>query len=126
MSAPPPPSSRPARPSVVDALLLEKLERAFMQLAGSRGLLDAAELQRALGFRSVYLARRVLHALDSNGDGLISRDEFLVGVRALVAGSASRFASTTTMTTEGSTSRSSYRACRPPRSATCSRTPSRE
>ena len=57
-----------------------------MQLAGSRGLLDAAELQRALGFRSVYLARRVLHALDSNGDGLISRDEFLVGVRALVAG----------------------------------------
>ena len=49
--------------------------------------IDANDLQRALGFRSEYLARRVLDAFDTDGDGTISRGEFLDGVRALMFGS---------------------------------------
>ena len=87
MSAPPPRSSRSSRPSLVDAQLLGRLERAFAQMAGPSTLIDAAGLQRALGFRSEYLARRVLLAMDKDGDGVIRRDDFLAGVRALMYGS---------------------------------------
>ena len=71
-----------------DLHLLQRLERAFATHAGGDAAIDAAELQRALGLRSGYLARRVLALLDANGDGVVRRDEFLEGVRRLVFGSA--------------------------------------
>jgi predicted ferric reductase/Ca2+-binding EF-hand superfamily protein len=69
-----------------DARLLAALEAAFTRHAGGDDRIDAADLQRALGLRSEYLARRVLARFDANGDGVISRAEFLTGVRALIAG----------------------------------------
>jgi NADPH oxidase 5 len=64
------------------------LERAFARLAGDDAVIDVHELQKALGLRAEYLARRVLAAFDVDGDGVIRRDEFLEGVRRLVLGSA--------------------------------------
>jgi NADPH oxidase 5 len=49
-------------------------------------VIDAKELQTALGLRSEYLATRVLVGLDRNRDGVISHDEFIAGVRKLVFG----------------------------------------
>src|SRR6185312_8635219 len=69
-----------------DTKLLATLERAFAKHAGGDARIDRAELQRALGLRSEYLAGRVLAAFDRDGDGTIDRDEFLAGVRALVQG----------------------------------------
>jgi NAD(P)H-flavin reductase/Ca2+-binding EF-hand superfamily protein len=74
------------RISSVDARLLETLERAFEKHAGADGVIDLKELQKALGLRSEYLARRVLASLDQNADGVISRDEFMGGVKRLVFG----------------------------------------
>ena len=65
-----------SRPSLVDELWLETLERSFSQHAEGDEHIDVAELQTALGLRSEYLARRVLLRFDRDGDGLISRDEF--------------------------------------------------
>ncbi len=76
-----------ARPSGSDARLLSALERAFAKHAGADGVIDVAELKRALGLRSEYLARRVLTAFDLDGDGVIRKDEFLEGVRKLCLGS---------------------------------------
>ncbi|HEY8072722.1 MAG TPA: EF-hand domain-containing protein [Labilithrix sp.] len=73
-------------PSHVDAELVATLERAFAHHAGVDAKIDVADLQRALDLRSEYLARRVLAAFDSNGDGVVSREEFLEGVRQLVVG----------------------------------------
>jgi ferredoxin-NADP reductase/Ca2+-binding EF-hand superfamily protein len=70
----------------IDAELVATLDRAFVAHAGGDGRIDAGDLQRALGLRSEYLARRVLAAFDANRDGFVGRDEFLAGVRALVAG----------------------------------------
>lgn len=75
-----------SRPSLPDAQLLAKLERAFARLAGADACIDAAELKAALGLRSDYLAKRVLARFDRDGDGMIRRDEFLEGVRRLVFG----------------------------------------
>jgi predicted ferric reductase/Ca2+-binding EF-hand superfamily protein len=82
-------SAFPSEPriSAIDRELLVTLERAFEQHAGSDALIDAADLQRALGLRSEYLARRVLAAFDSDASGKIDRKEFLRAVRALVFGS---------------------------------------
>ncbi|MGH7297992.1 MAG: EF-hand domain-containing protein [Polyangiaceae bacterium] len=66
--------------------LLEVLDRAFSHLAGADAVIDVQALQRALGLRSEYLARRVLAGFDTDGDGVIRRDEFLEGVRRLVLG----------------------------------------
>ncbi len=74
------------RPPKVDEALLAALDRAFNKHAGSDARIDATELQRALGMRGEYLARRVLMRFDRDGDGAISRDEFLTGVRALILG----------------------------------------
>jgi predicted ferric reductase/Ca2+-binding EF-hand superfamily protein len=74
------------RPSHPDAKLLEVLERAFAKHAGKDRVIDAAELQKAIGLKSEYLAKRVLAAFDQNRDGVIQREEFLEGVRKLVFG----------------------------------------
>lgn len=74
----------PSAPSPLDAQLLRVLERAFAHHAGSDARLDAADLKRALGLQSDFLARRIFAAFDRDGDGQVSRDEFLNGVRALV------------------------------------------
>lgn len=63
------------------------LERAFQHHASEQRTIDQAALQKALGLRSEYLARRLLACFDQNGDGVISRDEFMTGVRGLVLGS---------------------------------------
>ncbi len=73
--------------SPLDAQLLASLERAFAGHAGADGRIDAADLQKALGLRSEYLAKRVLSAFDANNDGSIAKDEFIAGVEALVLGS---------------------------------------
>lgn len=73
-------------PPAVDEHLLRTLEKSFAHLAGADARIDAAELQKALGLRSEYLARRVLACFDRDGDGTIARDEFLAGVRGLVFG----------------------------------------
>ena len=75
------------RLSDADAELLRALEHAFEQHAGERAHIDAAMLQRALRLRSEYLAGRVLRNFDRDGDGVIDREEFLQGVRALLFGS---------------------------------------
>lgn len=81
-----PPSSRPSRS--LDPALLEALSRAFSGHAGSDQLIDASDLQRALRIRSEFLAQRMLSILDRDGDGRVSREEFMAAVRRLVFGSS--------------------------------------
>jgi NADPH oxidase 5 len=76
-----------SRLSTVDAILLAKLERAFNEHAGDDARIDLPELQKALGLRSEYLARRVLTLFDTNHDGVVSKEEFLAGARTLLFGS---------------------------------------
>jgi NADPH oxidase 5 len=78
----------PAAASVasIDRELMSRLDRAFDAHAGDDAVIDVADLQRALGIRSEYLARRVLHALDRDRSGSLDRAEFLAAVRALVFG----------------------------------------
>jgi len=78
--------ARPVTASSIDRELLLTLEAAFRKHAGKDRVIDAAELQRALGLRSEYLAKRVMRALDRNGDGVLSKDEFMEAVNALVFG----------------------------------------
>lgn len=70
----------------LDAELLARVERAFGHHAGNEGAVDLTHLKRALGLQSDYLARRVLSAFDTDGDGLVSKEEFVRGVRSLVFG----------------------------------------
>ncbi len=63
------------------------LDKAFAHHAGRDARIDLAELQKALGLRSDYLAKRVLEVFDRNHDGSIDKEEFLEGVRKLVFGS---------------------------------------
>ena len=72
--------------SSIDAELLATLERAFSHHAGNDAKIDLPEMQRALGIKSPYLAKRVLACFDQNGDGVVTKDEFLRGVKALVFG----------------------------------------
>ena len=73
-------------PSPLDAKLLSTLERAFANHAGSNATINLADLQKALGLKGEYIARRVMLLFDTNGDGVISKDEFLTGVRSLIFG----------------------------------------
>ncbi len=73
-------------PGPADQRLIALLERAFAHHAGDDAVIDAEKLRKALGLHSPYLAGRVLAAFDTNRDGVIQRDEFLAGVRALVFG----------------------------------------
>lgn len=73
-------------PSAIDQELVAAIERAFAGHAGEDGVIDLPELQRALGLRSEYLARRVLALFDANGDGVVSRDEFVAQVKKIVTG----------------------------------------
>src|SRR6516164_9373435 len=74
-------------PAVADERLLDTLAKAFTRHAGGAEHIDVGKLKEALGLRSDYLAQRVFSAFDRNGDGVISRDEFMDGVRALMFGS---------------------------------------
>jgi predicted ferric reductase/Ca2+-binding EF-hand superfamily protein len=62
------------------------LEKAFKKHAGADNRIDQAELKKALGLRSDYLASRVMSAFDRDHNGTIDKDEFLEGVRKLVFG----------------------------------------
>jgi ferredoxin-NADP reductase/Ca2+-binding EF-hand superfamily protein len=73
-------------PPAVDRHLLATLQRAFDRHAGGDDRITPEALQRALGLRSTYLARRMLRLFDLNGDGVIRREEFLEGVRQLMVG----------------------------------------
>jgi predicted ferric reductase/Ca2+-binding EF-hand superfamily protein len=68
--------------------LVAVLDRAFAHLAGDDAVIDVHELRRALGIEAEYLARRVMAGFDTDGDGVIRRDEFIEGARRLVMGSA--------------------------------------
>ncbi|HTU56978.1 MAG TPA: EF-hand domain-containing protein, partial [Polyangiales bacterium] len=67
--------------------MLQNLVEAFKHHAGADSRIDVAELQKSLEIRNEYLARRMLRVFDTNGDGVVSREEFLEGVRRLVFGS---------------------------------------
>ena len=73
--------------SLEDRRLLATLERAFATHAGKDGVIDLRDLQKALGLRSEYLTRRILKAFDRDENGVIDKNEFLAGVRALIFGS---------------------------------------
>jgi Ca2+-binding EF-hand superfamily protein len=66
--------------------ILAVLDRAFSHLAGKDAVIDVHELRRALGIEAEYLARRVMAGFDTDGDGVIRRDEFIEGARRLVMG----------------------------------------
>jgi predicted ferric reductase/Ca2+-binding EF-hand superfamily protein len=72
--------------SLIDQELLSSLERAFAQHAGGDALIDATDLQKALGLQSEYLARRVLRAFDRDRSGGLDRREFITAVRGLLFG----------------------------------------
>ncbi len=67
--------------------VLQAMEQAFAHLAGDDAVIDVHELQRGLGLRAEYLARRLMTVLDEDGDGVIRRDEFFEGIRKLAHGS---------------------------------------
>ena len=76
---------QPAPPP--DSLLLQPWSAPSPTSRATTRSSTSSELQRALGLRAEYLARRVMAAFDIDGDGVIRRDEFLEGVRKLVLGS---------------------------------------
>lgn len=62
------------------------LETLVGRLASEPGRIDAAALQRALGLRSLYLAERLLFALDFGRRGFANAREFGVAAEAVMAG----------------------------------------
>lgn len=87
MSEKPPRTLTGSRAAFVDKRLVTAIMRAFGQHAGEDRAIDAADLQRALGLKSPYLAGRLLARFDRDGDGVVLRDDFLDGVQRLVLGS---------------------------------------
>ena len=82
-----PPVTSPPSLSLIDRRLLESLERVFASHAGAEERIDAARLSAALGLRSEAIAQRMFAIFDADGDGSISRDEFIAAVRKLLTGS---------------------------------------
>lgn len=72
--------------SWLDARLLLTLEQAFLRHAGADGIIDVADLKRALGISSTYLVGRVIASLDADRDGVVKREDFLGAVKRLVYG----------------------------------------
>ncbi len=81
------PVSPAPQPPPLDADLLAVLERAFKHHAGGEPHITPRTLQKALGLRSDYLARRIFDQFDANHDGAVDKGEFLRAVQALVFGS---------------------------------------
>ena len=77
----------PTRPHPLDERLLQVLDRAFAAYAGRDTRIDLGELQASLEIRSKDFAARALSAFDGDGDGVVSRAEFMEGVQRLVSGS---------------------------------------
>ncbi len=76
--------STPARsPAAAQAIALETL---MGRLAREPGSIDAAALQRALRLRSLYLAERLLFALDFGRRGFANAHEFGSAAEAVMAG----------------------------------------
>src|SRR5690606_10418305 len=82
-----PPQTRGALHPLDDALL-DTLDDAFSTHARSDGELSVDDLQTALGIENPLLALRLLQVLDQDGDGVVTRTEFLDRVRRLLYGSA--------------------------------------
>jgi hypothetical protein len=66
--------------------MIALLNRSFSSHAGPDSKLDLPGLASALALRNSYLAERMLAAFDRDGDGVVNRAEFLLGVRRLVFG----------------------------------------
>jgi predicted ferric reductase/Ca2+-binding EF-hand superfamily protein len=66
--------------------VVARLESAFAGVAGADARIDPSELQKALGLKSEYLARRIFAMFDRDGNGIIEKAEFLDRVRGLVFG----------------------------------------
>ena len=81
----PPPTDRRLHP--LDASLLGVLHQCFSEHAGPDSRIDASELGRSLGMQNEFLAERVLSFFDRDGNGVVTRAEFLDRVRRLVFGS---------------------------------------
>src|SRR5690606_2317899 len=81
----PPPTERRLHP--VDASLLRVLHESFSEHAGPDSRLDVGELQRSLEMKDPFLAERVLAVFDRDGNGVVTRAEFLDRVRRLIFGS---------------------------------------
>lgn len=79
--------SSPPSPSVLDGELLERIERAFEHHAKGDEHVSLEALKTALDLKSDYLAKRMLACFDHDGDGVVTRAEFVSTVRALVYGS---------------------------------------
>ncbi|HXS18954.1 MAG TPA: EF-hand domain-containing protein, partial [Polyangiaceae bacterium] len=71
----------------LDEVLLDALHHAFSLHAGESEMLDVHKLQSILDLKNPLLAERLLKVFDRDGDGIISRDEFLERVRRLIYGS---------------------------------------
>lgn len=74
-------------PSPLDAELLARLERAFEDRSGGGEQMTLADFKRALDVKSDYLAKRVLDCFDRDRNGVVTKGEFVAGVRTLLYGS---------------------------------------
>lgn len=81
----PPRTQGPLHP--LDEVLLDALHNAFSQHAGGTVALDKEKLKAVLGLKNDLLAERLLKVFDRDGDGVITRSEFLERVRRLMYGS---------------------------------------
>lgn len=70
----------------LDDALLDTLNEAFSTHSSRDEELSVDDLQTALGIKNRLLAHRLLTVLDQNGDGVVTRAEFLDRVRRLLYG----------------------------------------
>jgi predicted ferric reductase/Ca2+-binding EF-hand superfamily protein len=67
---------------------LERLTASFNAIAGASGKITVPAFQQALELRSEFVARHLFRQFDTNGNGVIDRDEFLAAIERLLTGSA--------------------------------------